>query len=147
MKKAVIYGAGNIGRGFLGQLFFQNGYNTVFIDINEEIINALNKSSEYPIKIVANDYQKEVLIKNVSGIMGTDMDSVAREIAQCDIMCTAVGVNVLPKIIPNIANGIKLRSQTGRELNIIICENKIDADIYLKQMLKKRSLNFKKIMD
>lgn len=136
MKKAVMYGAGNIGRGFMGQLFFQNEYSTVFVDINEEVINALNKDHEYPIKVVSNESQHELVIKNVSGINGIDSNAVVQEIAQCDIMCTAVGVNVLPKIIPNLANGIKLRSETNRELNIIICENKIDANVYLKQMVK-----------
>jgi mannitol-1-phosphate 5-dehydrogenase len=134
--KTLMYGAGNIGRGFMGQLFFQNGYSTAFVDINEQVINTLNKDRQYPIKIVSNELQHEITIKNVCGINGTDMAAVAEEIAQCDIMCTAVGVNVLPKIIPNIAEGIKLRSKTGKELNIIICENKIDANEYIKQMVK-----------
>ena len=34
MKKAVMYGAGNIGRGFIGQLFSQSGYEEAYIDIN-----------------------------------------------------------------------------------------------------------------
>ena len=136
MKKAVMYGAGNIGKGFMGQLFFQNGYNTVFIDINPDVIDALNRDKAYPIKIVSNKDRHEMIIKDVSGIHGMDTNAVAEEIARCDIMCTAVGVNVLPKIVPNLANGIKLRSQTGRPLNIIICENKIDANLYLKQMIK-----------
>jgi mannitol-1-phosphate 5-dehydrogenase len=134
--KALMYGAGNIGRGFMGQLFFQNGYTTAFIDINKEVINALNKERQYPIKIVSNESQHEIMIKNVYGVDGTDQVAVAEEIAQCDIMCTAVGVNVLPKIIPNLAAGIKLRSKTGRELNIIICENKLDANEYIKQLVK-----------
>lgn len=136
MKKAVMYGAGNIGRGFMGQLFSQSGYCTSFIDINEDVINALNKDGKYPVKVVSNEKQYEITIKNVCGINGVDTNAVAEEIAQCDIMCTAVGVNVLPYIIPNLAEGIKLRSQTGKELNIIICENKLDANEYIKHMVK-----------
>ena len=32
--KAVMYGAGSIGRGFIGALFSEIGYEVVFIDVN-----------------------------------------------------------------------------------------------------------------
>jgi mannitol-1-phosphate 5-dehydrogenase len=138
MKTAVMYGAGNIGRGFLGQLFYNSGYHTVFIDIDKTVIDELNRCKEYPLKIVSNDFVEETVIGNVSGILGTDSKAVIDAIAECDIMCTAVGVNVLPHITQNIADGIRKRSETGNELNIIICENKIDADIYMKGMVKEK---------
>ena len=39
MKKAVMYGAGNIGRGFITQLFYESGYATSFIDVNMTVID------------------------------------------------------------------------------------------------------------
>ena len=60
MKRAVVYGAGNIGRGFLGQLFSQSGWETVFIDINKETVRLLNRDHTYPIKIVDNENQKDI---------------------------------------------------------------------------------------
>ena len=47
MKQAVMYGAGNIGRGFIGQLFFESGYETTFIDVNMQIIDRLNKDHDF----------------------------------------------------------------------------------------------------
>jgi mannitol-1-phosphate 5-dehydrogenase len=135
MKKAVMYGAGNIGRGFIGQLLYESGYSTTFIDINEKVINALNKDGKYPVKIVSNEFTKELFIENVCGVQGTNTDEVAGAISECDIMFTAVGVNVLPLIASNIANGIAKRAGSQRELNIIICENKVNADLYLKNMV------------
>ena len=41
MKKAVMYGAGNIGRGFIGQLFSLSGYEVVFLDINAKVIDKI----------------------------------------------------------------------------------------------------------
>ena len=133
-----MYGAGNVGRGFIGQLLYTSGYHTVFVDINRTIIDELNSRHEYPLKIVSNDLVHETIIANVSGILSTDSGSVADAVARDGILFTAVGVNVLPQITQNIADGIRIRSATGKELNIIICENRIGADIYLKGMIKEK---------
>jgi len=39
---AIVFGAGNVGRGFLGQLFTESGYQVVFVDIDEPLLQALN---------------------------------------------------------------------------------------------------------
>ena len=67
MMKAVMYGAGNIGRGFIGQLMSQSGYHVSFIDVNMQVIDALNARGEYPVEILENDGGSEILVKNVSG--------------------------------------------------------------------------------
>lgn len=138
MKKAVMYGAGNIGRGFIGQLLSESGYEVVFIDVNTEILEKLNKDGKYPVKILTGDGSKEITIENVRGVNGTDIEKVAAEIATADIMATAVGVNVLPRIVKPISEGLKKRWQHGnmRPLNIIICENLMDANHYLSGLIK-----------
>ena len=128
--KAVVYGGGNIGRGFLGQLLYESGYETVFVDVNEELIQKLNSDRSYPIKIVCNEYQKEIEIKNIRGVHSND---AASEIADADILFTSAGVNVLPHIAPVIQKGLSMRS-TG--VDIIICENLINADAYLYGLIK-----------
>jgi len=131
------YGAGNIGRGFLGQLFGQAGYEVCFVDVNKEVIEALNKDKRYPVNIVSTDKNEEIWIENVRGVDGTDINAVAQEIANADYMATAVGVNILPRIVPVLSAGLKHRWEIGntKPLNIIICENLIDADKYLHSLL------------
>ncbi len=133
MKIFVQYGAGNIGRGFIGQLFSQGGYAVRFIDVNMEIIDALNRDGRYPVTVVDGDSRTDIWVGNVSGIDGRDAAAVTEAIAGADAMATAIGVNVLPRIVPLIAAGIKARFDRGvREpLNIIICENMLDADKFL----------------
>lgn len=136
MKKFIMYGAGNIGRGFIGQTFSDAGYKVGFIDINMEVIDAFNEKGEYPVNIVTSDANQEKIVKNVYGIDGKDIEKVSDEIASCDMMATAIGVNVLKFIAKPIAKGIEKRSKNGGEpLNIIICENLIGADEYFKGLI------------
>ncbi|MBO4594692.1 MAG: mannitol dehydrogenase [Clostridia bacterium] len=138
MKKFIMYGAGNIGRGFIGQSFSAAGYKVGFVDINMEVIDALNKDGEYPVNVVTTNKNEEISVKNVYGIDGKDVGLVSDEIAGCDLMATAIGVNVLKFIARPIAEGIKKRAENGgRPLNIIICENLIGADEYLRGLVLK----------
>ncbi len=138
MKKAVMYGAGNIGRGFIGQLFYESGFWTSFVDVNMDIINKLNSDGGYPVKLVSNQGTQEIAVANVSGVNGTDIEAVAAAIAQADVMATAVGVNILPRIVGPLVAGFRKRWSEGNltPLNIIICENMIDANRYLEKMVK-----------
>jgi mannitol-1-phosphate 5-dehydrogenase len=53
-------------------------------------------------------------------------------------MATAVGVRVLPFITPLIASGLQKRFLLNASpLNIIVCENLIDADKYLEGLIRK----------
>lgn len=138
MKKAVMYGAGNIGRGFIGQVFHDSGYEVVFIDVNMPVVEALNGRRRYPLRVVSEEKTYEVEIDNVRAVDGRDTGAVAEEIVTADIMATAVGVNVLPYIAGNIASGIEKRFESAdRPLNIIICENLIDAGKALRELLEK----------
>ncbi|MHB9035495.1 MAG: mannitol-1-phosphate 5-dehydrogenase [Armatimonadota bacterium] len=137
MKKAVQFGAGNIGRGFVGQLFFESGYETVFVDVVPEVVRLLNERNTYTIRI-ASAQPEDVPISNVRAVSGRDLDAVAQELATADIACTAVGVNVLPMIAPALALGVQRRAEQGNTvpLNIIICENLVGADTFLKDKVK-----------
>ena len=128
-----MYGGGNIGRGFIAQLFSLSGYEVVFIDVVDALVEKINNDKEYPIYITKGDSYDKYTVKNVRAVNGKDEKAVAEEIATADVMATAVGVNILKFIAKPLAAGIEKRASTsGKSLNIIICENKIDADKYLR---------------
>lgn len=137
MKNFVQYGAGNIGRGFIGQLFSQGGYDVRFIDVNMDVVNALNRDHKYTVTIVDGDDREDVIVHNVSAIDGREPANVAEAIAEADAMATAIGVNILPRIAGNIAEGIRLRYERKIKspLDIIICENLLDADKFLHKLI------------
>ncbi len=135
--KAVMYGGGNIGRGFIGMLLSQSGYQVTFVDVAKPVIEALNSRHSYPVRIISSDSYEDIQVENVCAADGNDMEAVARAIAEADIMATAVGVNILKFIIPNLVAGLRLRREQNRPpFNIIICENLMDANKVLEGMLK-----------
>lgn len=139
MKQAVMYGGGNIGRGFIGATLSQAGYAVTFVDVAAPVVQALQEKNTYPVRYVSNEGHEDVWIQNVTAVDGNDTGAVADVIAKCDIMATAVGVRVLPWIVPNIVAGLRQRWAEGRgELNIIICENLMNANHVLEGMLKEK---------
>lgn len=138
MKKAVMYGGGNIGRGFVGALISQSGYKVTFIDVAEPVVKALQENCCYPVRIVENGSYEDIWVENVTAVNGNHPEAVDA-IADCDIMATAVGSRVLKYIVPNIVAGLRKRWEVGNDpLNIIICENLNDANKILEAMLKER---------
>jgi mannitol-1-phosphate 5-dehydrogenase len=130
--KFLQYGAGNIGRSLVAQLFSKAGYEVVFVDVDKKIIDALNSEKRYLIQ-VKDENPEDIWVENVRGVDGRDKEAVAKEIATADIMATAVGANVLTYIYENLAEGIKQRE---KPLNIIICENlRHMSQIFRKNLL------------
>ena len=144
-----MYGAGNIGRGFIGQIFFQSGYELTFIDVADSLVEALNREKRYPVRILSEGTCEDIWIEGVSAVNGNTVEEAANAIAEADILATAVGVRALPFAAPVIAAGLTKRfAKTDKPLNIIICENLIDADTVLGTLLKSRlSVQHQEIFD
>ena len=135
--KALMYGGGNIGRGFISMLLSSSGYEVTVVDVVDTVVETLNKNGKYPVRIISNNGHTDIDVLNINAVDGKDGAAVADAIASVDIMATAVGVNVLKFIIPNIVAGLKLRKERGLPpFNIIICENLMDANKVLEKMIK-----------
>ncbi|EKK4082879.1 mannitol-1-phosphate 5-dehydrogenase [Cronobacter dublinensis] len=130
--KALHFGAGNIGRGFIGKLLADAGISLTFADVNQTVLDALNARHSYQVRVVGEHEQ----IDTVSGVdaVNSTSDDVVTLIAQVDLVTTAVGPVVLERISPAIAKGLALRKAQGNErpLNIIACENMLRGTSQLK---------------
>lgn len=139
MKHAVHFGAGNIGRGFIGEILFKNGFHIDFVDVNNQIIHALNEKSKYEIEI-AQEGQPRIEIANVAGINSKEHpEQVIEAIQKADIITTAIGPNILPFIAELLAKGIEARRVAGntQALDVMACENMIGGSQFLYQEVKK----------
>ncbi|MGM0237563.1 mannitol-1-phosphate 5-dehydrogenase [Enterococcus sp. AZ103] len=131
--QATHFGAGNIGRGFIGEILASNDFSIDFVDINETIINALNERKAYDIEL-ADASKKRIHVENVDGLNNKDNPAaVVESVFKADIVTTAIGPNVLPFIAELIAQGIQKRQAAGLEkpLDIVACENMIGGSQFL----------------
>lgn len=137
MKKSIQFGAGNIGRGFIGALLSKSNYEVIFADVNDEILDQINLQKKY--KIFVKDVESfDEEITNIKGV-NVNSNQLLEEIKVARIITTAVGPLVLPKVALNIAEGIKLRKKNNVKdfLNIIACENMVLATDFLKDEIIK----------
>lgn len=135
MKKAVHFGAGNIGRGFIGEILSKNGFEIYFVDTNKAIIDELNTRHSYEIGIASSSPEK-ISVSGLFGINnGENPEDVIEAIAQADIVTTAIGPNILPYIAELVAKGIQKRKEENKQvqIDIIACENMIGGSEFLEK--------------
>ena len=135
MKKAVLIGAGQFGRGVIAMLLEQSGYHVVLADINEEVIRDINTRGEYVVRRI-DDRDESVTVRNISAISSLSPELV-EECASCEVICTCTGLTVLGKIAPVIAKSISRRRENGfaGTANVLACENAIGGTTVLKNFV------------
>lgn len=131
---AVHFGAGNIGRGFIGQLLHQAGYQLNFLDVNDDVVKQLKTQESYKVLETGVGAQTHIISNFTALHSGYEFDEAAKTIASAQILTTSVGPNVLKFLAPLIVEGLKLRD-SAEPLVIMACENAIRATDILKAEL------------
>src|SRR5690606_2987136 len=130
--KAVHFGAGNIGRGFVGLILHDAGYEVVFVDVNADLIDALRATPSYLVLEVGAGASTRTVDNYRALNSATNEADVVAEIATADIVTTAVGPNILRFLAPLIAQAIAARSSSLPPLAVMACENAINATDLLR---------------
>ncbi len=138
MKKAIMFGGGNIGRGFIGLLLEKAGYHVLFADVFQPLLDAVNSLKSYTVHIV-DAHCEDVTVSNISA-MNSNAPELAKEFVDAELVTTAVGLTILPRIAGAFAAGIAERRAAGVTecMNIIACENAIRASSQLKAHVYER---------
>jgi mannitol-1-phosphate 5-dehydrogenase len=130
--RAVHFGAGNIGRGFIGLLLHEAGYEVVFADVNASLIGQLQNTPSYRV-IEAGSGGVEKTVTGYRAIdSNADPDGLVAAIAAADVVTTAVGPNILRFVAPAIAAGILARPISAGPLAVMACENALGATDLLR---------------
>jgi mannitol-1-phosphate 5-dehydrogenase len=135
--QAVQFGAGKIGRGFLGQLLFEGGYWTTFVDADTALVDALNGRCEYPLWLVSERETQTQRIGNLCALEARrDREKVTQAIVEADLISIAVGANVLPHIALALAAGLNARAVAGcGPIDVLLCENQWHAADLVRGLL------------
>lgn len=132
------FGAGKIGRGFIGAQLSQAGFKVTFADTETSVVEAINRNKSYNVHILGESYS----VQKVEGVQAVVADSqhCVDSFISADIVTTAVSMNALPALAPIVARGLAARYKAGvvEPLNIICCENGIRATSSFKSMVVQR---------
>lgn len=137
-KKSIHFGGGNIGRGFVAEFLHNSGYEVVFIDVIDTLIETLQNTRSYEVTEIGPEGETKFTIDNFRAINSKhEMEKVINEIATADTVTCAVGPNILKFIAEPIAKGIEAR-KSDTPLAVIACENAIGATDTLRGFIEQK---------
>jgi len=126
------------GRGFVAEFLHKSGYEVVFVDVMDKLIEQLQKTKTYTVTEVSDEGETTFTIDNYRAINSKTHESdVVEEIATADVVTCAVGPNILKFIAPVIAKGIDARKKEN-PLSVIACENMIGATDKLQSFIEEK---------
>ena len=142
MSEAVLFGAGNIGRSFIGSILVRGGWKVTFIDADRNLVDLLNRRGGYRIKVKRNGREDEIIeIKGVSAVHSDDSRAVKEKLTSCSLCSTSVGQGALKYVAPVIAGAVKYRHETGLpSMDILIAENIRNGAGYFREIFKEHGL-------
>ncbi|MCC3144986.1 mannitol-1-phosphate 5-dehydrogenase [Halanaerobium sp. Z-7514] len=138
--QALHFGAGNIGRGFIGYLLNKTGYNLCFVDVNEEIIKAINDTNSYKVELLDSDSTQETVSPVTALNSIKERKKVIQAITDADLITASVGIENLEKIAGIIFEGLLKRLEKNKtKLDLIANENAVRASSTLKKEIEKKA--------
>ncbi len=146
MRQAVVFGAGAIGLGLLGDMLNRSGYSTKFVDVDDKIVSALHNQHSYSFNIVG-PRTKVTKVTRVDAMGYSDRTVLDDTITDVDVVFTATTENALPSIAKAIAGGLVKRAKKREPLNIVSCENLLDTANLLRGYITRELADIKSNSD
>lgn len=136
MKRVVVFGAGSIGRGFVGASFGSAGWGVTFVDVVQSLVDTLNTDGGYNQVVVSNEGGTVIRVAPVEALHSDDSAAVVAALAEADISATAVGAANLPRVAALIARGAAARKEANRgPLDVLLCENLPEAPRIMRELI------------
>lgn len=134
-RHGLVFGAGAVGRGFIGEIFLDAGWAVTFVETSPELVEAL-AAGWYPHDTVSSSGTTRKILTGCSALHSSDVDAVSEAVATADVVVTCVGARNLPHIAPTLARGLARRRTVGTgPLDILLAENLHDGPVVLMGLL------------
>lgn len=137
--KGLVFGAGNIGRGFIGLLLANSGFEITFVDVDPAKVSAIQAERGYPVFVVSESGIQEEVVRNAAAILAANTDDIERAVVEADIVLTAVGKDALKYLAPALARGLarrmKERPRDEMHVAVVACENVQDNTKFLLDLV------------
>lgn len=140
--RAVHFGAGSIGRGFIGDLLYESGYQITFVDVNPQIIQQINQTNSYDLYLIEENHAKKTIYPVQAFSLIENEEEVIAAIVDADVITTSVWANNLVKIAPILRKGLTLRAQAEKQkINVLACENAMfNSELLKKYILEDQTM-------
>lgn len=139
--QAVHFGAGSIGRGFIGDLLHDSGYQITLLDLDAGLNAQINRTHSYDLYVIEQDYRLKTIdrVRALSPL--TDEPQAIAALADAGLITTAVWADNLPRIAPLLAKGLRERARQGKaKINVIVCENAVGNGQLMRQAILSQDL-------
>ena len=128
--KAIVFGAGKIARGFIGQLLYLSKTDITFVDIDQQLVDRLNKDQKYHVYILGDSS----LDSDVTGFQAVQLEDEKRigaALVEADIAFVSVGGANLKSLGEKIGRIYKENGIPKKPFNFVTCENWRHAGAFL----------------
>ena len=131
--EALHFGAGKIGRGFIGAVLSRAGYAVTFADVDSRVVSLIQREKGYTVHI-KDEICRDEEVRGVDAVM---IDEAAEKVAETSLVTTAVSIKFLRGVATVLSEGLRLRRMADNQnpLTVIACENGVRATSQLKQMV------------
>ncbi|MDA3950559.1 MAG: mannitol-1-phosphate 5-dehydrogenase [Spirochaeta sp.] len=134
----LIFGAGNIGRSFVGQIFGRAGYTPVFADVDRDLVSALARNGRYTVVHRAPAGGEERIdVHPVDAVRADDPEQLTPVLRRVSLVATSVGAAVLPRLLSVLATEAVRRFEAGvPPFDVILAENIHDGGEIVRRAMK-----------
>lgn len=140
MRSIVIWGAGRIGRGFVGDIFREaEGFRTVYVDIDRELTDALNKAKSYTIARATREGISKHRVDGFSAVHTSDEAALSALFGEEDLLLDiAVHEPRLPQVADMLRPLFEQRAKTGLNMDVMMNVNMARPDAYFADLMGER---------
>ncbi len=140
MKTIVIWGAGNIARGFAADLFGEAGYSVVFVDTDESLIRKLKEKESYNVVYGEKEAGKQTTVAQYTALHASEKDAIMALLQDCDGIAVSVPAQAFENVADVLAETVRQRmaQKVKKPLDVFLFADMLHPPAILKEAVSSK---------